>query len=325
MTSTKQDCRESFAATIMRLAAHDDRIVAVFNDSISSSNLKAFEAQFPERTFNVGIAEQNMIGVAAGLANAGLIPVVCAASCFLCGRAFEQIKVDIGYSNVNVKLFGMSPGFAYGALGATHHSPEDIALIQSIPNILIGVPCDPDETASAVEAVVRHQGPTFLRILRTPVAPILPADRNLSFGSSVTLKRGSDVLLVASGLMVHEAYAAAKLLEDARVSCGVIAATSIRPFDVESLVHEMKAYRYVVTVEEGYALGGLGGRVAQIVATHDPKILMQLGATDFAPTGSTEEVLRHFDLDAAGIAFRTRALVAASPARNAAAEFSAAI
>src|SRR5215467_11449508 len=157
--SAQFDCRIAFADTLIELAEADPRVVAVCNDSIGSSNLKAFQKRFPDRTVNVGIAEQNLIGVGAGLANGGLLPFVCGASCFLTGRALEQIKVDLGYSRSNVKLCGMSSGMAYGELGPTHHSIEDLSWTRAIANMTVIVPADPVETASAVRFAAGFEGP----------------------------------------------------------------------------------------------------------------------------------------------------------------------
>ena len=169
------DCRIAFADTLVALAEQDSRIVAVCNDSVGSSNLKAFKQRFPDRLVNVGIAEQNLVGVSAGLASAGKIPFTCGASCFLTGRALEQIKADLAYSRHNVKLCGISSGMAYGELGPTHHSIEDLAWTRAIANMTVLVPADPVETAAAVRAAAAFDGPVFLRLSRMPV-PVVCAE-----------------------------------------------------------------------------------------------------------------------------------------------------
>src|ERR1035441_5432713 len=163
------DCRDAFSRTLEELAEHDERIVAVVNDAVGSTKLGRFAARFAKRFINVGIAEQNMVGIAAGLANGGKIPFVCGASCFLTGRALEQVKVDLAYSRSNVKLCGMSSGLAYGQLGATHHSIEDLAWTRAIAGLSVVVPSDPSETAEAVRAAIETGGPVFLRLSRLPV------------------------------------------------------------------------------------------------------------------------------------------------------------
>ena len=168
------DCRKAFAQALSELAGEDERIVVVCNDSVGSSNLVSFARDYPGRLFNVGIAEQDMVGVGAGLANGGYIPFVCAASPFLTGRALEQIKADVAYSEASVKLCGMSSGLAYGPLGPTHHSIEDLAWLRVLPDLPLVVPADPAETRAAVRWAAGASGPAFLRISRSPV-PDLPA------------------------------------------------------------------------------------------------------------------------------------------------------
>ena len=199
------DCRDAFAATIEELAAKDERIVAVVNDSLNSTKLKGFKAKFPTRFVNVGIAEQNMVGVGAGLANGGSVPFVCGASCFLTARAMEQVKVDLGYAKNNVKLCGMSSGMAYGELGPTHHSIEDLAWTRVIPNLTVVVPADPVETRAAIIWAAEHEGPVFLRLSRIPVPVIHAADYVFEPGKAVTLREGSDVTVIANGVLVTRA------------------------------------------------------------------------------------------------------------------------
>src|SRR5438067_266383 len=176
-------CRDAYVETLAQLAETDHRIVGVVNDSVGSSKLDAFKKAFPDRLINVGIAEQDMVGVAAGLANGGRIPFVSAASCFLTGRALEQIKADVAYSNRNVKLCGMSPGMAYGELGPTHHSIEDIAWLRAIDNMIIVVPADPIETAAAMRWAAEHEGPALDRYGMSP-AGIADAARTLTEGKA---------------------------------------------------------------------------------------------------------------------------------------------
>src|SRR5215475_254861 len=180
--STLHDCRKAFSDTLEALAKADPRVVVVANDSVGSSNLKEFKKRFPKRLVNVGIAEQNLVGVGAGLANGGLLPFVCGASCFLTGRALEQVKVDLGYSRSNVKLCGMSSGVAYGELGPTHHSIEDLAWTRAIANMTVIVPADPIETASAVRAAAALEGPVFLRLSRMPVPDVHASDYQFRIG-----------------------------------------------------------------------------------------------------------------------------------------------
>ena len=307
--SSLHDCRKAFSRTLIELAEADSRIVTVVNDSIGSSNLKEFEARFPDRLVNVGIAEQNLIGVGAGLANGGLIPFVCGASCFLTGRSLEQIKVDLGYSRSNVKLCGMSSGVAYGELGPTHHSIEDLAWTRAIANMTVVVPADPVETAQAVRAAAAMDGPVFLRLSRMPVPNVHPAGYAFEVGRAALLRPGSDVTLVAAGVMVAPALEAAGLLEADGISAAVLNLSTVRPIDRESIV-AAAARGPIVTAEEHTVYGGLGSAVAEVVVTSRPVRMRMLGVPGvFAPTGSAEFLLAHFGLTPEGIRSAARSLV----------------
>ena len=268
------DCRDAFAAALDQVAERDNRIVIVVNDSIGSSKLGGFRKRWPERTINVGIAEQNMVGVGSGLANGGKIPFVSAASCFLTARALEQIKADVAYTNANVKLVGQSPGVGYGELGPTHHSIEDMAWLRLLPNLAIVAPSDPWETAQAVEAAAAHEGPVFLRISRFGV-PKLPRPDNARFeiGKAETLREGGDVAIIAFGVMVARALEAADRLAESGVSARVVNMASIAPLD-EAVIQAAADLGAIVTVEEHSVRGGSrrrsrGGR-RRLSALPDP-------------------------------------------------------
>ena len=307
--SAKADCRVAFSDTLVALAEADPRIVAVANDSVGSSNLKEFRKRFPERLVNVGIAEQNLVGVSAGLANAGRIPFTCAASCFLTGRALEQIKADVAYSRHNVKLCGMSSGMAYGELGPTHHSIEDLAWTRAIANMTVVVPADPIETAQAVRAAAAMDGPVFLRISRLPVPNVHPDGYEFAFGRAARLRPGSDVTIIACGVTVAPALEAAALLEADGVSAAVVNMSTIRPIDRDAIV-EAAQLGPIVTVEEHTIVGGLGGAVAEVVVATRPVKVRMLGVPGvFAPTGSPEFLLEHFGMSPEGIRTAAREIV----------------
>jgi transketolase len=296
------DCRDAFANTLLELAEVDPRVVVVVNDSIGSSKAGEFRKRYPQRAINVGIAEQNMIGVAAGLANGGKIPFVCGASCFLTGRALEQIKADAAYSQANVKLCGMSSGVAYGALGPTHHSIEDMAWLRAIANLTVIVPADPIETEQAVRAAWRTEGPMFLRISRMPVPIAHPKDYQFEIGRAARLREGDDVTLIANGTMVSRALDAAVLLADRGISARVLNMSTVRPLDREAIIEAATQTGRIVTVEEHITYGGLGGAVAEVVVTTKPAPMRILGFPGvFAPTGSASWLLEHFGLTAEGI------------------------
>lgn len=296
------DCRDAFAATIEELAVKDERIIAVVNDSLNSTKLKGFKAKFPTRFVNVGIAEQNMVGVGAGLANGGSVPFVCGASCFLTARAMEQVKVDLGYAKNNVKLCGMSSGMAYGELGPTHHSIEDLAWTRVIPNLSVVVPVDPVETRAAMLWARDHDGPVFLRLSRLPVPVLLDEGYVFRPGHAVVMREGTDVTVVANGILVCRALEAAERLAGHGISARVLNASSMAPMDREAIVRAARETRGIVSVEEASIYGGLGGAVAEIVATEHPVRMKILGVPGmFAPTGSAEFLLDHFGLTANGI------------------------
>ena len=196
------DCRDAWVAALTDLAAADDRIVAVVNDSVGSSKLGPFQERFPDRLVNVGIAEQDMVGIGAGLANGGKIPFVSAAACFLTARAMEQIKVDAAYSRHHLVLVGQSPGMAYGELGPTHHSIEDLGWLRTIPDLTVVVPSDPTETYQAVTWAASHPGPVYIRVSRMGVPDVNPAGYQFRPGKAVTLREGTDVTVVATGVTV---------------------------------------------------------------------------------------------------------------------------
>lgn len=298
----RYDCRDAYAQTLEEMGEKDCRVCAVINDSLSSAKLKNFKARFPERFVNVGIAEQNMVGVGSGLANSGMIPYLCGASCFLTARAMEQIKVDLAYSRSNVRICGMSSGMAYGQLGPTHHSIEDIAWMRILPNLAVVVPADNVETASAMRYSLSHEGPMFLRISRIPVPQVHADDYTFQFGKAVKLREGSDVTIVVNGVLVHSALDAAAELEAAGVSARVLNMSTVKPLDQESILDAARATRGIVTAEEGLAAGGLGGAVAEVLAVHCPTPMRILGLPDvFAPTGSAEFLLDRFGLTAQGM------------------------
>ena len=295
------DCRTAFSEALCEIAERDPRIVAVANDSVGSSNLRTFRSRFPERLVNVGIAEQNMIGVSAGLANGGLIPFVCGASCFLTGRALEQIKADLGYSRHDVKLCGMSSGMAYGELGPTHHSIEDLAWTRAIANMTVIVPADSIETAAAVRFAASFKGPVFLRLSRMPVPAVHSVDYVFQPGKAVELRAGHDVTLIANGTMVHRALDAAHALREHGVEAAVLNMSTVRPIDREAITVAAKRGP-IVTVEEHTIFGGLGGAVAEVVVETVPVKMRLLGVPgEFAPTGSAEFLMEHFGLTPRGI------------------------
>ena len=297
------DCRDAYAAALEEMAEKDQRVCVVINDSLSSAKMKDFRAKYPARFVNVGIAEQNMAGVGNGLANGGMIPYLCGASCFLTARAMEQVKVDLAYSKSNVRICGMSSGMAYGQLGPTHHSIEDLAWTRILPNMTVVVPADPIETASVMQYSLHHAGPMFLRISRIPVRKVHSDDYRFELGKAATLREGSDVTLIANGVVVSRALDAAELLAASGVKARVLNMSTIKPLDRASIVNAARETGAIVTAEEAFTAGGLGGAVAEVLAVEHPTPMRMVGVPDtFAPTGTAEFLLDHFGICADGIA-----------------------
>lgn len=296
------DCRDAFATALEDIAAQDQRVCAVVNDSVGSSKVGAFGKRFPDRLINVGIAEQTMVGLAAGLSNTGKIPFVCAAACFLTARALEQIKADVAYSETNVKLAGQSPGMGYGELGPTHHSIEDFAWMRSLANMTVIAPADPIETDQAVRAAARTPGAFFLRISRMGVPQVHAADYSFEIGKAARLRDGNDVTLIANGVLVTRALEAAEQLAQEGIQARVLNMATVRPLDVDAILAAARETGRIVSVEEHTIHGGLGSAIAEVIVSHHPVPMRILGVPGvFAPTGSAEWLLDHFGLNAEGI------------------------
>jgi transketolase len=303
------DCRDTFSRTLESLAESDPRIVTVVSDSVGSSKLVNFRKRWPERMVNVGIAEQTVVAVGAGLANGGKVPFVSAASCFLTARALEQIKADIAYTNVNVKLIGQSSGIAYGELGPTHHSIEDLAWLRPLNNLTVIVPSDPWETEQAIRAAAAMDGPVFVRVSRMPVPAIERKHPRFEIGRSELLREGNDLAIIANGVMVHRALAAADALASEGVEARVINMSTVNPLD-EAAIIDAAGTGAILTVEEHSVRGGLGGAVTEVVTSNRPVPVHRMGFPGFLPTGSVEWLLEHFGLTSSGIADAGRGLIA---------------
>lgn len=306
----RYDNREVFAEELERLASLDERIVVVCNDSVNSSKLGNFAKRFPDRLINVGIAEQNMVGVGAGLASAGLIPFVCSASPFLTGRSLEQIKADVAYSQHPVVLCGMSPGVAYGELGPTHHSLEDYSWLRALPGLDIVVPADRAQTRMAVRDAVQNPRPLFMRVGRHKVPDVPPvADLSnppiLERGRFQTVRSGMDVTLIGIGTTVSIALSAAEALSSQGIEARVLNASSLVPLDHEALIDAGRNTAAIVTLEEANTAGGLGAAIAMVVAQlpNESRVpLRVLGFDQFAPTGSADFLLDHVGLSRTSVA-----------------------
>lgn len=312
MTDTELfDCRKAYAATLADIARGDDRLVVVVNDSVGSSNLGGFQGEFPTRLINVGIAEQDQVGVAAGLENGGKIPVVSCAGSFLSARATEQVKIDAGYSHRHMLLCAQSPGLAYGQLGSTHHSAEDISIMRSFPGMTVIVPADPAETEGALRwAYSELDGPAYIRISRMKVPAVHGEDYTWT-PKAVTLREGTDLTVIANGTTLHRAIDAVDRLAAEGVSARLLSMPVVKPLDEEAVLAAARETGRIITIEEGTVNGGLGGAVAELTSEKHPVPVRRLGVPDeWAPTGSEAWLMDHWGISADGVIAAARELLA---------------
>ncbi len=292
--------RAAFGEALLELGARDDRIVTLDADLSKSTMTVKFAKTHPDRGFNLGIAESNMVGVGAGLALTGKIPFVCSFACFVVGR-FETIRMSVAYTNANVKIVGTHVGIAIGEDGYSQMGLEDIACLRALPNVPIIQPADELETKQVVAYAVEHQGPLYLRLTRQNVEPVCPADYRFQLGHWLTLRQGGDVTLIASGGTVFNALEAAKKLEADGIAAEVLNASSIKPLDEDTLVRSAGRTRHVVTVEDHSVHGGLGGAVAEALGEVLPVPVKRLGVTGFGESGDAKGLYAKHGLDPAGI------------------------
>ena len=305
------DCRQAYAATLTDIARADERLVVVVNDSVGSANLGGFQKEFPTRLINVGIAEQNQVGVAAGLENGGKIPVVSCAGSFLSARATEQVKIDVGYSRRHVLLCAQSPGLAYGALGSTHHSAEDVSIMRALPGMTVIVPADPAETEGALRwAYNELDGPAYIRISRMKVPAVHGPDYVFT-PQAVTLREGADLTVIANGTTVHRALEGVERLAAEGASARLLSLPVVKPLDEETVLAAARETGRIITIEEGTVKGGLGGAVAELTAQRCPVPVRRLGVPDeWAPTGSEAWLMDHWGISAEGVVAAAHELLA---------------
>lgn len=296
--------RQAICEVLMEKAQTDRDIVVLCSDSRGSASLAPFANAFPEQFVEIGIAEQNLVSIAAGLAKCGKKSFAASPACFLSTRSYEQCKVDCAYSNTNVKLIGISGGVSYGALGMSHHSAQDIAAMSAIPNMRVYLPSDRHQTRKLVEALLQDTKPAYIRVGRNPVEDIYQED-NVPFvmDRATVLREGSDVAIIACGEMVRPAMLAGNLLAEQGVSATVMDMYCVKPLDQEAVIRAARGAKLVVTVEEHAPFGGLGSMVAQVVSASCPTWVVNLALPD-APviTGTSQEVFDYYGLNAQGIA-----------------------
>ena len=303
----KQALRKVFTQTILALAANDPALTMVTSDSRGSVTLTEFAEALPNQFVECGIAEQDAIGISAGLFNSGLRPFVCGPACFYSLRSAEQVKVDIAYSHSNVKIIGVSGGVSYGALGATHHSTHDIALLRAIPGIEIYLPSDGFQMRALTRYLAQSDTPAYVRVGRAAV-PDVYAENDAVFtpGKANRLRAGSDVSILACGETVWHALQAADMLQAQGIAAGVWDMVSLRPLDTQAILTAAGA-KLVVTVEEHNIHGGLGAAVAEVLSQQKPTPMKILGLPDEDPyNGASPAVFAHYGLNGEGIADTVR-------------------
>ena len=296
--------RQAICDALCERAAVDSNIIVLCSDSRGSASITNFIEQFPAQFVEVGIAEQDLVGVSAGLASCGKKAFAVSPACFLAARSYEQIKVDVAYSNTNVKLIGISGGVSYGALGMSHHSTQDIAAMASIPNMRVYLPCDRFQTKALVHALLDDEKPAYLRVGRNAVEDVY-TENDIPFvlNRANVLKKGGDIALVACGETVRFALDAAQVLEGQGIECTVLDMYCVKPIDREAVVRAASSCKAVVTVEEHVSIGGLGSMVSQIVAAECPKKVVNLTLPDEPViAGTSKQIYHYYGLDAEGIA-----------------------
>jgi transketolase len=289
--------REGFGHALVELGEQDPNVVVLVGDLSESTAVNLFAERFPERFFEIGIAEQNMMGIAAGLSVRGKIPFLSTYGAFATCRAADQIRVTVAYSNLNVKIGGAHGGISVGPDGATHQAMEEIAIIRSIPNMTMVVPCDYWETRKATLAAARVRGPVYIRFGREAVPVVTDAATPFELGRGLVLREGRDVAIVACGVMVHEALRAAETLAGGGVEARVIDLHTLKPLDTEILWKAARECGALVTAEEHQVNGGLGGAVAEVVVRHHPVPVEMVAVMDrFGRSGKPEELMQAFGI-----------------------------
>ena len=303
--------RDAYGQALAELGAINDKVVVLDADLSKSTKTNDFKKVYPERFFNLGIAEQNLLGTAAGFAAAGKIPFASSFAVFAVGRAYDQIRNSIAYPNLNVKIAATHAGLTVGEDGGSHQMLEDIALMRAVPNMTVIVPADGVETKQVVMAAAEHQGPVYIRLGRPKVPVLLGDDYKFEIGKGVVLKEGTDVTLIGTGIMVSKAMEAAELLAADGISAAVVNISTIKPLDNALITEMAQKTGAVVTAEEHNIYGGLGSAVAEVLVETCPVPMARVGVEDkFGESGLPDELLEKYGLTAANIAAKAKDVIA---------------
>jgi transketolase len=294
--------REGFSEALIRLGEKYNELIVLDADCAKSNMTNLFKDRFPERFFNIGISECDLVGTAAGFAVAGKVPFANAYANFLTGRGFDQMRISVCYANNNVKIVGHNAGTSAAQEGATHLPLEDISLMRTLPRMTVLVPADSVEMEKAVEAAFHHEGPVYLRVGKLPVPIVTKPEDSFQIGKGIRYLEGSDVSIITTGIMLDEGLKAADELQKKGISAELLHLHTIKPIDVEAVVQTAAKTGRVVTVEEHSIIGGLGSAVAEVLAEHQPTPLRRVGTQDrFGVSGKMNELLDFFGLRAANV------------------------
>lgn len=307
----KKATREGYGAALVKLGEKYDNLIVMDADLAAATKTGMFKKAFPDKFYDAGIAESNMIGIAAGLAATGHIVFASSFAMFAAGRAFEQVRNSIGYTHLNVKIGATHAGISVGEDGASHQCCEDIALMRTIPGMVILNPADDVEAEKAVFAAAEYEGPVYLRFGRLAVPRIFDEDYDFQIGKGVELTEGNDVAIIATGLMVNEALMAAEELKKEGINARVINMATIKPLDKDIVIKAAKETGAIVTAEEHNVIGGLGGAVSEVICENYPIPVVKLGVEDtFGRSGPAVELLHLYGLDAEHIVAKAKQAIA---------------
>ena len=295
--------RDAFGRSLVELGAENKDVVVLDADLASSTRTIYFAKEYPDRFFEMGVAEQNMMGVAAGFASVGKIPFVTTFAVFATKRVYDQITISVAYPNLNVKIIGAYTGILSGCTGATHQAIEDISIMRAIPNMVVIDPCDPEEISQAVKVIARYKGPVYMRETRDEWPEVFDKSYNFEIGKAAEVRSGSDAAVIACGVMTQESLKAAELLGKEGISVSVINMSTIKPIDKNMIIKSAKKTGAIVTAENHNIYGGLGGAVCEVLSEEIPTPLVRVGIRDtFGESGSNEDLLKKYKMNAEYIA-----------------------
>lgn len=308
--NSKKSIREAFGKKLVELGSQYPNIVVLDADLSCSTQTKMFAKEYPNRFFNMGIAEQNMISTASGLALTGKIPFAATFAMFATGRTYDQIRTSVCYQKANVKIIGTHGGITVGEDGATHQALEDVSLMRGLPNMTVIVPTDCNECAQVIEFAAKHRGPVYIRLSRNNLPDLYPADYKFNLNKAVVLKEGKDVTIISNGDIMSEVCNAVNMLEEKGINAELISLPVVKPLDVSTIVESAKKTGLVVTIENHSVCGGIGSAISEALSEVYPTRVVKMGINDtFGQSGTPKDLLKHYELDADSLVNRIIGLV----------------